>query len=132
MKRENFVSRRLFEARGPFSHVVKVSGASTLIFTSTITSLDEDWNVIGGDDIRAQTRKTIENLKIALAEAGATIRDVVKVNWYLTNIEHFQTVLQIREEMFEGNRPASATIPINKLALPELLLEVDAIAVIEK
>jgi 2-iminobutanoate/2-iminopropanoate deaminase len=132
MHRENFNSARLFEARGPFSHVVKVSGASTLVFTSTVAALDENWNVVGSDDIVAQTRKTIENLKLALAEAGATIKDVVKVNWYLTNIEHFQTVLQVRETMFEGNKPASATIPINKLAMPELLLEADAIAVIDR
>lgn len=130
MRREDIISRRLFEARGPFSHVVKVSGAQTIIFTSTVAALDEDWNVVGVGDIRAQTRKTIENLKMALAEAGATIRDVVKVNWYLVNIEHFHDVLAVREEMFEGNRPASATIPINKLAVPELLLEADAIAVL--
>jgi 2-iminobutanoate/2-iminopropanoate deaminase len=132
MKRENFNSPRLFEARGPFSHVVKVSGAQSLVFTSTVAALDENWNVVGGDDIRAQTRKTIENLKFALAEAGATIRDVVKVNWYLVNIDHFQTVLQVREELFEGNRPASATIPIKNLAVPELLLEADAIAVLDR
>ena len=131
MNRENIISSNLFEARGPFSHAVKVSGFSNLIFTSTVAAIDENWHVIGEGDIRKQTEATILNLKIALREAGASIKDVVKVNWYLTDISHFQTVLEVREQMFEGNRPASATIPIGPLAIPELLIEADAIAVLE-
>ena len=131
MNRENIISSHLFEARGPFSHAVKVSCFSNLIFTSTVAAIDENWKVIGVGDIRKQTEVTIINLKSALKEAGASIKDVVKVNWYLTDINHFQTVLEVREQMFEGNRPASATIPIGPLAIPELLLEADAIAVIE-
>jgi 2-iminobutanoate/2-iminopropanoate deaminase len=130
VQKTEIISPRLFKALGPYSHCVKVTGAQTLVFTSTVTAIDCDWNVIGVGDIRAQTRKTIENLKIALAEAGASLKDVVKVNWYLVNIEHFKTVLEVREELFEGHRPASGTIPINRLALPELLLEADATAVL--
>jgi enamine deaminase RidA (YjgF/YER057c/UK114 family) len=130
LQKTEIISPRLFKALGPYSHCVKVTGGSTMVFTSTVTAIDIDWNVIGVGDIRAQTRKTIENLKIALEEAGAGIKDIVKVNWYLVNIEHFKTVLEVREEMFEGHRPASGTIPIGKLALPELLLEADAIAVL--
>ncbi|AFY58091.1 putative translation initiation inhibitor, yjgF family [Rivularia sp. PCC 7116] len=130
MNRENIISSQLFEARGPFSHAVKVSGFSNLIFTSTVAAIDKNWQVIGEGDIRKQTEATIVNLKKALQEAGATIKDVVKVNWYLTDISHFQTVLEVREQMFEGNKPASATIPIGPLVIPELLLEADAIAII--
>jgi 2-iminobutanoate/2-iminopropanoate deaminase len=131
MQRENIISSDLFEARGPFSHAVKISGIGGLVFTSTVASVDKNWNVIGEGDIRKQTEATILNLKTALREAGASIRDVVKVNWYLTDISHFQAVMEVREQMFEGNRPASATIPIGPLAIPELLLEADAIAVIQ-
>ncbi|MBE9167823.1 RidA family protein [Pleurocapsales cyanobacterium LEGE 06147] len=131
MDRENIISSHLFAARGPFSHAVKISGSGSLIFTSTVAALDKNWHVIGEGDIRKQTEATILNLKTVLHEAGASIKDVVKVNWYLTDISHFQTVLEVREQMFEGNRPASATIPIGSLAIPELLLEADAIAVIQ-
>ncbi len=128
MNRENIISSQLFAARGPFSHAVKVSEFSSLVFTSTVAAIDKNWHVIGEGDIRKQTEVTILNLKTALHEAGASIKDVVKVNWYLTDISHFQTVLEVREQMFEGNRPASATIPIGLLAIPELLIEADAIA----
>ncbi len=131
MNRENIISSQLFAARGPFSHAVKVSGFTTMVFTSTVAAIDENWQVIGEGDIRKQTEATILNLKTALNEAGATVKDVVKVNWYLTDINHFQTVLEVREQMFEGNRPASATIPIGSLAIPELLIEADAIAVLQ-
>lgn len=130
MQRENIISPQLFEARGPFSHAVKLSGMGNLIFTSTVAAIDQNWNVIGEGDIRKQTEATILNLKAVLQDAGASIKDIVKVNWYLTDISHFPTVLEVREQMFEGNKPASATIPIGQLAIPELLLEADAIAVL--
>jgi 2-iminobutanoate/2-iminopropanoate deaminase len=129
IKRTDVVSDKLFRAKGPFSHVVKVSGVREMVFTGTITALDRDWNVVG-DTIEDQTRHTIEQLKIALAEVGASIQDVVSVTWYLVDIDHMPRVAKVREEMFEGCRPASGTIPINNLLLPELMLEVSAIAVL--
>lgn len=129
VERTDVVSDKLFRARGPFSHVVRVRGAGDLVFTSTITALDRDWNVVG-DTIEEQTRFTIEQLKICLAEAGASISDVVSVTWYLVDIDDMPRVAKVREEMFEGCRPASGSIPINKLLVPELMLELSAIAVL--
>ncbi|WP_352231223.1 RidA family protein [Peribacillus sp. SI8-4] len=77
------------------------------MYTGTITALDEDWNVVGAGDIREQTRKTIENLEKTLEAAGATLADVVKTTWYLTDITHMPIVAEIRNEMFGGAIPAS-------------------------
>ncbi|MFD2611172.1 RidA family protein [Paenibacillus gansuensis] len=116
--------------RGPYAQAIKVSNVTSTIYTGTITALDVDWNVVGAGDIRAQTRKTIENLELILAAAGATLADVVKTTWYLTDITHMPIVAEIRNEMFKGAVPASGTIPITGLYYPELLLEMEAIAVI--
>ncbi|ANE45178.1 hypothetical protein SY83_01220 [Paenibacillus swuensis] len=116
--------------KGPYAQAVKVSEVKHTIYTGTITALDQDWNVVGAGDLDTQVRKTIENLELILEAAGATLADVVKTTWYLVNIEDMTRVAEIRNEMFKGAVPASGTIPINKLFYPELLLEMDAVAVI--
>lgn len=130
-KKEIIYTAKSFPPRGPYAQAIKVSEARTTIYTGTITALDVDWNVVGVGDIREQTRVTIENLKHILEAAGATLADVVKTNWYLVNIAHMPIVAEVRNEMFQGAVPASGTIPINHLYYPELLLEMDAIAIID-
>ena len=115
---------------GPYAQAIKVTNAKAVIYTGTITSLDENWNVVGVGDIQTQTRKTIENLKKIVEAAGAKMTDIVKTTWYLTDIRHMPIVAEIRNEMFEGCIPASGTIPINNLYYPGLLLEMDAVIVI--
>ncbi|MFC4779090.1 RidA family protein [Paenibacillus sp. GCM10023252] len=129
-KKEIVFNAKVLPPKGPYAQAIKVSEATSTIYTGTITSLDVDWNVVGAGDIRAQTRKTIENLELILEAAGATLADVVKTTWYLVDINHMPIVAEIRNEMFGGAVPASGTIPINKLFYPELLLEMEAIAVI--
>ncbi|WNR46802.1 RidA family protein [Paenibacillus roseipurpureus] len=121
---------KVLPPRGPYAQAIKVSNVSSTIYTGTITALDVNWNVVGAGDIREQTRKTIENLELILEAAGATLADVVKTTWYLVDITHMPIVAEIRNEMFKGAVPASGTIPINGLYYPELLLEMEAIAVI--
>ena len=115
---------------GPYAQAIKVTNPKSVIYTGTITALDENWNIVGAGDIRAQTRKTIENLKKIVEAAGAQMTDIVKTTWYLTEIRHMPIVAEIRNEMFEGCVPASGTIPINNLYYPDLLLEMDAVIVI--
>lgn len=129
-KKEVIFHPEVFPPRGPYAQAIKVSEASKTIYTGTITALDVDWNVVGVGDIREQTRVTIKNLELILEAAGATLADVVKTTWYLVDITHMPIVAEIRNEMFKGAVPASGTVPINNLYYPELLLEMEAVAVL--
>ena len=90
--------------------------------------LTANWS--GRGDIRAQTRKTLENLQAVLAEAGATMDDVVKVTVFVTNLsEHFAAIHEIRAEFFASDYPASTLVEVSRLVDPEMLIEIEAIAV---
>jgi 2-iminobutanoate/2-iminopropanoate deaminase len=130
MKIETIFTPHVCPPKGPYSQAIAVSGPVRTIYTGTITALDVDWNVVGKGDIRLQTTKTLENLAQILAAGGATLQNVVKMTWYLVHIEHMTEVAEIRNAFFRGHAPASGTIPINKLFYPDLLLEMDAVAVV--
>ncbi|HEX7214620.1 MAG TPA: RidA family protein, partial [Methylomirabilota bacterium] len=84
----------------------------------------------GAGDMRAQIRQVGENIKAALAAAGATLADIVKTNTYVTDIEEFFKHVDVRMEYF-GALPTSTTVEVRKLAHPDLLVEVEAIAVVD-
>jgi 2-iminobutanoate/2-iminopropanoate deaminase len=130
MKIRSILCPEVCPPKGPYSQAIEVSGSVRTIYTGTITALDVDWNVVGKGDIRLQTTKTLENLERILGAAGATLQNIVKMTWYLVHIEHMTEVAEIRNTFFRGHAPASGTIPINKLFYPDLLLEMDAIAVL--
>jgi enamine deaminase RidA (YjgF/YER057c/UK114 family) len=87
-------------------------------------------DIIGAGDMRAQLRQVGENIKAALAAAGATLDDIVKTNTYVTDIEEFFKHVDVRMEYF-GALPTSTTVEVRKLAHPDLVVEVEAIAVID-
>jgi 2-iminobutanoate/2-iminopropanoate deaminase len=79
--------------------------------------------------IAPETRMTFDNMKIALAAAGGTLDDVVKVTVYLADVNDRQKVNEVRKEYFKDNKPASTLIQISKFALDGMLIEIEAIAV---
>ena len=82
-------------------------------------------------DFRAQANKAIDNLKLALADAGATIKDVVKINNYLVDMSHISIFREVRDQHFNmASPPASTTVAISQLARPGALFEIEAIAVL--
>jgi enamine deaminase RidA (YjgF/YER057c/UK114 family) len=82
-------------------------------------------------DFRAQANQAIENLKLALADAGATIKDVVKINNYLVDMTHISIFREVRDAHFNMSAPpASTTVAISQLARPGALFEIEAIAVL--
>src|SRR4026208_882672 len=82
-------------------------------------------------DFRAQANKAVENLKLALADAGATLGDVVKINNYLVDMSHIATFREVRDAHFNMSAPpASTTVAISQLARPGALFEIEAIAVL--
>jgi enamine deaminase RidA (YjgF/YER057c/UK114 family) len=132
MKRQNIqpeaLSRRVVGGHVLYSHVVVVEAKKT-IFVSGQLARDARGEVVGKGDMRAQIRQTGENIKAALAAAGASLNDVVKTNTYVTDIEEFFKHTDVRMEYF-GALPTSTTIEVRKLAHPDLMVEIEVVAVL--
>ncbi len=86
---------------------------------------------MGKGDIRAQTTQTMENVKTVLEAAGATIDDVVKVTVYVTNVkEQLAAIHEVRAQYFKTDYPASTLVEVKSLVSEDLLIEIEAIAVV--
>ena len=126
------VSPNLSTPRG-YSHVVSTSGGRTIYVAGQI-AMDKDGKVVGVGDLRAQTTQVFENVKAALAAAGATLSDVVKQNTYIVNLnaEALPVIREVRGEYFPAeNPPASTLVGVTALAFADLLIEVEVIAVVD-
>jgi 2-iminobutanoate/2-iminopropanoate deaminase len=125
-------TNKLIRAKGlmePISHYTDAVVAGNTIYVSGCGASDENGKLVGRGDITTQTRKTLDNMKIALAAAGGTLDDVVKVTVYLADVNDRQKVNEVRKEYFKDNKPASTLIEISKFALDGMLIEIEAIAV---
>ena len=123
------LAKRVVGGRVLYSHVVVVEGRRT-IFVSGQLARDREGNVVGARDMRAQMRQVGENVKAALEAAGASLADIVKSNTYVTDIEEFFKHVDVRMEYF-GALPTSTTVEVRRLAHPDLLVEVEVIAVVD-
>lgn len=125
-------SPNLSTPRG-YSHVVTTTGGRTVYVAGQI-SMDKDGNVVGPGDLRAQTTQVLENVKAALAAAGATFSDVVKQNTYVVNLnaEALPIIREVRGQYLPAeNPPASTLVGVTALAFEGLLIEVEVIAVVD-
>ena len=112
-----------------YTHVVVGSGR--LISISGQVAFDESGQLVGRDDPEAQARQVFENLRRCLAAAGATFTDVVKLTYFVTDIASLNAVRRVRDTFVDTSRPpASSAVQVAGLILPELLLEVEALALI--
>jgi 2-iminobutanoate/2-iminopropanoate deaminase len=114
----------------PISHFVHVVRAGRLVFVSGCVGSDDQGRTVGGSDVVAQARQAHENIKRCLAAAGATFADVCKVTVYLKNVADREKVNSVRKEYFGTSRPASTLIEISQFVRPDLLLEIEATAVL--
>ncbi|WP_448663939.1 RidA family protein [Sphingomonas sp. CJ20] len=123
----------LYDAVGyGFSHAALQEGGKTLHLAGQV-AWDKDCNVVGGDDLAAQTRQALANLKAVLAEAGATPADIVRLRTYVVNHspDKLGAVLGEIGAFYEGATPAPNTfLGVPTLALPDFLVEIEAIAAI--
>jgi enamine deaminase RidA (YjgF/YER057c/UK114 family) len=116
-----------------YTHVVIAQGGRT-VFLSGQVAANAKGEVVGKGDLRAQTTQVMENLKTALAAAGATFADVVKSNTYVVNLkpEDLPVVREVRGKYFAGaHPPASTLVGVTALASPDYLIEIEAIAVVK-
>jgi enamine deaminase RidA (YjgF/YER057c/UK114 family) len=112
-----------------YSQVVEVRGGRTLYISGQV-ALDASGNLVGSGDLAAQVKQVFANLKAHLDEAGASFNDVVKLNFYLLDASMLQLVRDIRETYVNRDHlPASTLVVVKELFRPDLLIEVDAIAV---
>jgi len=119
----------LNRAPAGYSQVVEVRGGRTLYISGQI-AVDSSGNVVGSGDFTAQVKQVFANLKARLDEAGASFNDVVKLNFYLVDASALQIVRDIRDTYVNReNPPASTLVVVKQLVWPELLVEIDAIAV---
>lgn len=112
-----------------YTHVVQVHGGRTLYIAGQV-AFDKSGNVVGKGDFAAQVTQVFENLKSALAAGGATFDNVVKVTTFVTDLSQMQTLRSIRGKYYGTNAPASTLVQITKLAHEDLLIEIEAIAVV--
>jgi enamine deaminase RidA (YjgF/YER057c/UK114 family) len=114
-----------------YTHVVEARG-SHMIFVSGQIALDQQGDIVGVDDIGAQAEQVFKNLQAALAEVNATFDDVVKLTYFVVDISQMQIIRDVRNRYLSPDHlPASSAVEVRRLVLPELLLEVEAIAVLD-
>ena len=123
----------LIRAKGlsePISHYTDAVRAGNTIYVSGQGAIAEDGTLVGRGDVVAQTRKVLDNMTLALAAAGATLDDVVKVTVYLANVDDRPKVNEVRKAYFKYNKPASTLIEISRFAIEGMLIEIEAVAVV--
>lgn len=113
-----------------YSPAVAVS-SEKILFVSGQVAFDQEGNVVGKGDIVAQARMIFENIRLILKKAGADFKDVVKTNYYITDVSKFPEVAALRSEFFTAPFPASTMVEIKGLVHEDLMLEIEAMAILE-
>jgi 2-iminobutanoate/2-iminopropanoate deaminase len=119
-----------WQNRAGFSQAWRVDGASAVVFISGQAPISADGQFVGEDDFDAQARQVFQNLVAVVDEAGATLESVVKLTVFLTDIQTLPEYTRIKGEFFRGEQPASTAVEVAALARPEMLVEVEALAVL--
>ena len=124
--RQNIASNSPYEDLVGFSRAVR---AGNHVYVSGTVGRGADGNVIAGG-VYEQAKQTIENLRAALEQAGASLKDVVRTRIYLVDIDRQDELARAHREAFGEIRPASTLVEVSRLAAPEMLVEIEAEAVI--
>lgn len=128
--KKQITSAKLRQPNGHFSHATAIAAKGTFVFISGMTARRPDGSIAGIGNVEEQTRQVCENVKAAVEEAGGTLDDIVRVDVYVRNMEHFDTIHKVRREYFTGVAPASTMVEVNKFTSPDYLIEINAIAVL--
>jgi enamine deaminase RidA (YjgF/YER057c/UK114 family) len=117
-------------ANGVYSMAIRTTG--DYLFFRGQTGFDLDGNFVGHGDAGAQAEQACKNIKQLAEEAGGSIKDVCKITVYVTDVSYRKAVYAMIDKYFEGVKQCSTGVVCSGLALPELLVEIDAFAVIDR
>ena len=113
-----------------YTHVVAIAPGSRTIYIAGQVAFDQSRQVVGVGDMAAQTEQVFSNLQAALAAAGATFADVVKMTTYVTDMGQAPVIRAIRARYFGETLPASTLVGVTALAHPDLMVEIEVIAAV--
>lgn len=127
--RTNYSTSAPWEPIIGYSRAVKIG--NRVVVTGT-TATDGNGDIVGVGDPAEQTRQTIENIKSVLERAGATLTDVIRTRMYVTNIDDWEAIGRVHGEYFGDVMPATTMVEVSRLIHPDMLVEIEAEAVVER